>query len=94
MRNKFNTAFLGSMKEFIENLSFHDQAKISASEDAMKEGDFISIHLKTLRGPIRELVVGKYRLIFCIEDKTIYFLRAFIKKSRKTPKHEIDSAEK
>lgn len=94
MFNEFNTAFLGSTKEFIENLPSSDQAKISASEDTMKNGDFASVYIKVLRGHLRELIVMRYRLIFCIEGRVIYFLRAFMKKSSKTPKHEIDSAEK
>lgn len=60
----------------------------------MKKGDFTSVYIKTLQGPLRELIVMRYRLIFCIEGKVIYFLRAFMKKSAKTPKREIDSAQK
>jgi phage-related protein len=32
------------------------------------------------------------RLIFCIEGRTMVLLHAFIKKTQKTPKHELDLA--
>ena len=34
------------------------------------------------------------RLIFCIEGRTMVLLHAFIKKTQKTPKHELDLAVK
>lgn len=34
------------------------------------------------------------RVIFCVEGRTMVLLHAFIKKTQKTPKHEIDLAMK
>lgn len=83
-----------SVTEFIHSLPTDEQLKIGAAIDSMKERDFDSVYVKTLKGPIKELIVKSRRFIFCIENNTIYFLRAFTKKSAKTPKREIKMAER
>lgn len=60
----------------------------------MELGCFDSVLIKTLRTPIKELIIKRYRLLFFIEGNLIYFVGSFVKKSNKTPKHEIDIAEK
>ncbi len=47
-----------------------------------------------LRGPVRELIVGHQRLTYFGLDSVLYFVRGFRKKTAKTPKSQIDYAEK
>ncbi|HEY4506396.1 MAG TPA: type II toxin-antitoxin system RelE/ParE family toxin [Candidatus Paceibacterota bacterium] len=86
--------FLDPVKKFIGTLSLESQAKIAASISIMQAGNFELIRTKTLQGKIKELVVRNHRIIFFIKDGTIYFVSGFIKKSSKTPKREIDYAQK
>lgn len=94
MDNKYFALFLDNVKNFIGTLSNENQGKINATVTAMEAGNFESIYIKTLKTPIKELVVKNYRLIFFIHRTTIYFIGAFIKKSAKTPRKEIENAEK
>ncbi|MBI2631164.1 type II toxin-antitoxin system RelE/ParE family toxin [Candidatus Nomurabacteria bacterium] len=94
MKNIYFILFLDEVKEFTEKLSDADQGKINAAAMAMEAGDFESIYIKTLKAPIKELIIKKYRFIFFIHKNTIYFIRAFIKKTAKTPKNEINNAQK
>jgi len=94
MENLYSTFTLRETEKFLKSLPPKDEAKIRASLHVMKSGDFKSPYIKTLRGPIKELIVSSYRFIFFISpDHTIYFTSAFRKKSRKTPQQEIDKAE-
>ena len=94
MNNKYFALFLDDVKDFIGELSDDDQGKINASVGAMEAGEFESIYIKKLRTPIKELIIKKYRLVFFIHKNTIYFIGAFVKKTTKTPKGEIENAEK
>lgn len=60
----------------------------------MEQGAFHSVYIKTLRGPIKELIVKQYRMLFFTLGYTIYFVRVFRKKSKKTPRKEIEYAER
>lgn len=88
---KYRSYFLDRALEFIESLPTLDQAKISASISVL-ETDFSSVFTKTLKSPLRELIVKKYRLLFFIKESKIYFICGFVKKSQKTPKSEIEYA--
>jgi phage-related protein len=94
MSTFYHLLFFEDVRRFIIALPYSDQAKIKADTDALGNGNFVSVSTKTLRGPIRELIVKDVRLLFCIEGNSICFLHAFIKKSMKTPAREIDHAEK
>ena len=95
MRNKrIDAQFLGPANDYIAILSASDQGLIAADIDAMMSGDFESVSTKQLRGSIRELIVGHHRLTYFSVGNQLYFVRGFRKKSRKTPKKEIDYAEK
>ncbi len=59
----------------------------------MRSGDWSSLYIKALKGPLRELIVKQYRIIFFINTNVLYFIRAFQKKTAKTPPHEIEQAE-
>ena len=60
----------------------------------MRSGDFESVRTKQLRGSVRELIVGHHRLTYFQLDSVLYFVRGFQKKTAKTPKSEINYAEK
>ena len=94
MTNKYKAIFLDEVSNFIDALGDQDKAKILASVKVMMEGDFQSIIVKSLKSPIRELAVKKYRILFFIDRNVIYLIGAFIKKTAKTPKKEIENAEK
>jgi phage-related protein len=60
----------------------------------MAEGDFDSVSTKQLKGPIRELISGNHRISYFLEGSLLCFVRGFPKKTNKTPKKEIEFAEK
>ncbi|MEK7117037.1 MAG: type II toxin-antitoxin system RelE/ParE family toxin [Patescibacteria group bacterium] len=78
----------------MSNLPPDDQDKISGTIEALKNKRFDSIYIKQLKGGIKELRIKKFRLIFFIHEEIVYFVRIFIKKTNKTPRNEIDIAEK
>jgi len=92
--HKYEAKFLDKVKEFIQRLTPVDQAKVAANIDVMRLGRFSSVYIKTLKGAIKELIVKNYRFIFFIEKHIIYFVGAFIKKTQKAPRREIENAEK
>lgn len=94
MENNFRMIILTEVEKFNLNLPKEDQAKISAAMVALKERRFENISVKQLRGDLKELRVKRYRLIFFIHKNDVWVVKAFIKKNNKTPKSEIDLAEK
>ena len=94
MENEFRIILLRDIETFMSYLSPEDQDKISGAIRALRNKKFDSIYIKQLRGDIKELRVKKIRLIFFIHKETVYFVRILIKKTNKTPKNEIDMAEK
>lgn len=92
MKNKYFVLFFDNVKNFIETLPNEDQGKINGAVTAIESGDLRSLYTKTIKTPIKELIIKKYRFIFFIHDNTFYFVRAFIKKTAKTPKIEIENA--
>jgi len=89
-----NVSLFDRVTEFINLLSEAEQLKIGKAIEAMSVGEFGSLYIKTIKGPIKELIIRKSRILFCIENGTIYYLNAFIKKSAKTPIKEIEIAKK
>lgn len=51
------------------------------------------VRTKQLRGPVRELIVGNHRITYFKINDTLFFVRGFRKKTRKTPPNEIEYAE-
>lgn len=94
MSKEFRIILLKDIETFISNLPSDDQDKISGTIEALKNKRFDSIYIKQLKGDIKELRIKKFRLIFFIHEEIVYFVRIFIKKTNKTPKNEIDMAEK
>ena len=94
MEKKYDSLTLRETEHFIRNLPSSDEASIRADIRVMETGDFDAVRLKTLRGKIKELIVGDYRLIFFISEHILYFVRAFRKKTKKTPFQEIEYAKR
>ena len=93
MENRYKTAYRDSVTDFLRELPPKDRSKIEKNVRVMQAGDLHSPRIKTLRGQVRELIVKEYRILFFIHEHVIYFVRAFRKKSAKTPKQEIEYAE-
>lgn len=91
---QYKIFFLNRVNDFISSLSENDRAKINAARIAMELGSFETLTIKTLKTPIKELIIKKSRLLFFIKDDSIYFVNAFTKKTAKTPKKEIENAYK
>lgn len=93
-KQQYTVLFLDNVRNFIQALPNEAQGKIKGAVTAMEFGNFKSLYIKTLKTPIKELIVRKYRFIFFTHKTLVYFIRAFIKKTAKTPKQEIEYAEK
>ena len=92
MENKFNVTIMDDVLEFIGTLLIKQQNKILGAINILGNKKFDEIYVKHLSDKIKELKVGKYRLIFFIHKDEAVFVSAFIKKSNKTPKLEIELA--
>lgn len=92
--SSYDVQFLESVKGFLSDMPEADRAKTAAAISVMSEGKFDLVSTKVLKSPIRELIIKRYRFIFFIEGHQIYFIHSFIKKTAKTPRKEIDYAEK
>src|SRR2546430_2135367 len=88
----YHNKIFQSVLDFIKNLPQDDQGKIRIAFDALECNRLDSVYIKSVRTPIRELIIKKYRILFFIERERIYFLHIFIKKTTKTPKREIEKA--
>lgn len=87
------------VKEFIKRLAPKTVGKISQSLDLLKEhGPLLGMpYSKKLTREINELRIrGKeeVRILYTFSKNNIYLLHAFKKKTQKTPRKEIDTAEK
>lgn len=90
--NKYKVFFLQNVQNFIETIPFNDQGKIRCATDSMGLNNFNSLYIKTLETPIKELIIKNYRFTFFFNKNEIWFVGAFIKKTAKTPKSEIENA--
>lgn len=94
MENPYRAVVLDLVNDFVNELSRAERAKILGSMDKMRSGDWSSLYIKTLKGPIRELIVKQNRVVFFINQNVLYFAGAFRKKTAKTPLQEIERAER
>lgn len=94
MEKRYQATVLDSVNDFISELPRVERAKVFSDIETMRNGDWNSLYIKTLKGPLRELIVKQNRIIFFINENTLYFIRAFQKKTAKTPPHEIEQAER
>lgn len=90
----YKLVVLEEVKDFIDSLPEKDRVKITSEVEALCNSYFGVLYIKTLRGKIKELIVGRYRIIFFIEICIIYLIRIFLKKTKKAPISEIEYAEK
>lgn len=90
---EYYARFLEKTRKFIRGLDENDRAKIAAAIRTMGFDDFQSVQIKSIRNPIKELIVKSYRIVFFVKDKNIYLVSGFRKKTRKTPRNEIENAE-
>jgi|SRR3989338_1570278 len=94
MENLYHAIRFTPVTKFLDELPTGDKAKIVAGVSKLEQGDFKSSYVKTLRGQIRELIVKQYRVIFFIHEHSIFLVCAFRKESKKTPRGEIEYAER
>lgn len=92
MESKLNVTIMDDVLEFIRTLSIKEQNKILGAINTLGNKKFEEVYIKQLVSNIKELKVRNYRLIFFIHKDEIFFIRIFIKKTKKTPKLEIELA--
>ena len=92
--SKHHILLLDNVKIYREGLEEVDRAKVSIGIEALAQKNYENIKIKKLKGSIYELIVRNHRFLFFTIKKNIYIVRAFRKKSQKTPKQEIENAEK
>jgi phage-related protein len=90
----FKMVTLGAAHDFLISLEEMHRSKIASCLIAIRNRRFNTVHVKTLKGKIKELIVNEFRVVFFIEVNTVYVVRGFVKKSSKTPLGEIEQAEK
>lgn len=94
MEYRYQVTYLTSVTDFLRELPQKDRSKIESNVEIMQTGDLHSPKIKTLRGPVKELIVKEYRILFFLHEHIIHFVHAFRKKSAKTPRQEIEYAER
>ena len=92
--NHLSLQVFDKVAQFLRSLPDKEQLKIVSSIQSVLEGDFETVFIKTLRGPIKELIIRRTRILFCVENKTLYVLHAFVKKTMRTPKRDLDYVER
>ena len=90
--HNYKIKVLARVKDFIQSLGEKDRAKIAAAVHVLSQGDFQSVETKSLRGPVKELIIRSYRIVFFVRDDTLWLVGGFRKKTRKTPPQEIENA--
>ena len=92
MENKYIILLFNKVETYMNELPFPEQAKLKMAFPVLENGDFHLLNVKQLRGDIKELKIKRHRFIFFTHDQRIYFIEAFLKKTKKAPKQEIDNA--
>lgn len=77
-----------------EELKDSERGALQADMEAMRSGDFESVRTKKLRAKVYELISGNHRITYFQLKRNLYFVRGFRKKTNRTPKKEIEYAEK
>jgi len=85
---------LDEVETFRKNLSEQDKSKVNASITAIRSRKHGTVYIKPLKGTLRELIIKRFRFVFFVDKDIVYFVGAFIKKTKKTPIIEIENAEK
>lgn len=92
MINPVHLRILSPAQKYLRGLSSHDYATCLEEVAALVARE-ATVRTKQLRGPIREIIIGPYRFTYFIARNTLYIVRGFRKKTRKTPAAEIEYAE-
>ena len=92
--SRMRTHVLSGAREYLTSLSEKEQAVFRGALDVLGNYGEGLVHTKQLRGPIRELIIAHHRVTYFRLGNTVYFVRGFRKKSRKTPRQEIEYAER
>lgn len=82
------------IEQFLERLSKEDKARVNRTVQLFKDKGFLldERYLKKLNKVIWELRPGRIRLLLGIVSNEAIVVNAFMKKTQKTPKKEIDLA--
>lgn len=89
-----NTQIVGIASDFIETIPLESRYLIEASISALASGETKRLKLKTLKGKIKEIITGQYRIVFFSFRTTLFIVDVFKKQSQKTPVRIIKRAEK
>ena len=84
------------IKKILNNFSTIEKARIEKVVSLFEEKEFrlSEIYLKKLSKNIWELRPGNIRLLFGVIESQAVIVNVFIKQTAKTPKHEIELAER
>ncbi len=86
--------YLAKANEYLEGLSDVVRMNIRAHVEYLRLGNHEKVVVKQLRRPVQELIVGEQRIVYFCVRSTLYIVSVFRKRSRKTPKNEIENAMK
>jgi phage-related protein len=88
------THVLDGVRKYLTSLSEKEQAVFRSAMDSLGNYGEGLVRTKQLRGPVRELIIAHHRVTYFRVGGILYFVRGFRKKSRKTPRQEIEYAER
>ena len=94
MVSSLNVVVLEGAKKYLLTISDDERGLIARDIESLRMNETEHVDIKQLRRKIRELRSGPHRLSYFERKQTLYFVRGFRKKSTKTPKREIEYAEK
>lgn len=86
--------FLSGAKTYADSMTDSDRGTLARDIEALADAEIDSIRVKILARPVFELIVGYHRFTYFELDACLYIMRGFRKKSAKTPKKEIEYAQK
>ena len=79
---------------YIKGLTDAEQIKLAGAIRCLLNNETTAVRTKQLRGSVRELIVGNHRVTYFKLEDSLYFVRGFRKKTAKTPRNEIEYAER
>ncbi|MEK7092627.1 MAG: type II toxin-antitoxin system RelE/ParE family toxin [Patescibacteria group bacterium] len=90
----FNISADKRIEQFLEKLPRENRARVNKTVQLFKDKGFLldERYLKKLTKSIWELRPGRIRLLFGMINNEAMVVNAFVKKTQKTPKREIDLA--
>ncbi len=89
-----NISWFERFREFFDSLREEDRNRIESALLAIRERNFELLYIKEISGPIKEVRVGKHRVLFCIEYSNVYVFTGFLKKTMRTPRDQKETAQK